>query len=403
MRESFDGVLIAGAGPVGLTLAIHLGAEGVPVLVVEAGSEPSREARASTFHAATLELLDVLGLAAPLVEQGLIARTFQYRDREEGVIAELDMGVLAADTRFPYRLQLNQSALVSLILERLEEYPSVTVEFGTELVAADPAEGHVGIELLDTSGHRQTINSSYLVGADGAWSRVRTSLGIAFEGITYPERYLVAATSLDLLSLIGDLSYVNYVGDPEQWYVLLATPQGWRVLFPVPADVTDEDVTDEARVQELLRGVVDIGSPWPIQYKQLYRVHQRLASTFNQGRVCLAGDAAHINNPLGGMGMNSGIHDAVELSRSLAACVRDGHDPTILERYATRRRRVSSEHVNRRTDRNWSNLREGDPRIRDQQHAYWRSLKETPQREREYLREASMLTTMPSLDREARP
>ncbi len=393
--EQFDGVLIAGAGPVGLTAALRLAQAGVPVRVYEAADALNREARASTFHAPTLEMLDTLGLADDLVSRGLVAPTYQFRDRELGCIVELDMSVLEDDTKFPFRLQLNQGALADLAHQRLAEMDGVEVLFDTKVtgVTLEGADAVV-LETTDKDGRAHSVRAPYLIGADGSRSAVRSALGIDFEGVTYPDRYLVAATSMDLMEHIPDLAYVNYVGDPDQWYVLLATPDGWRVLFPVAMDVPDEEVAAEGRVQDLLKDVIDLGGPWPLLYKQLYKVHQRLASTFRVGRVCLAGDSAHINNPLGGMGMNSGIHDAYELSGRLLALYRDGHDEASLEAYGERRRRIAGEYVNRDTDKNWSQLREKDPEVRARQHERWRGLKESPVQEREFLLRSSMLESV---------
>jgi len=398
LTDTFDGVIIAGAGPVGLTAALRLGEAGVPVRVMEEADALSQQARASTFHAATLEMLEPLGLTDPLIERGLIARTFQYRDRHQGLIVELDMSVLEDDTRYPFRLQVDQSVMAELIEQRLAAMDHVRVEFGTRVQDAEVTDDVATFETRHRDGSRARVEAPYAIGADGSRSAVRGALGTEFDGLTYPDRYLVAATSLDLKELIPDLAYVNYIGDPQQWYVLLATPKGWRVLFPVPMDVPDEQVTASARVQSLLRGVVDLGEPWPVLYKQLYKVHQRLARSFTAGRICLAGDAAHINNPLGGMGMNSGIHDAVELSGRLITLLRDGHDPASLEDYSRRRRRIAGEYVNRQTHTNYSNLREDDPELRARQHAYWRSLKADAESERQYLLGASMLASVRELD-----
>ena len=392
--EEFDGVVIAGAGPAGLTAALRLAQAGVPVRIYEAADALSREARASTFHASSLEMLDTMGLSDELLDRGLVAPTYQFRDRREGCIVELDMSVLADETRFPFRLQLNQGVLAELIKERLAGFDDAEVRFETRVTGVEVEDVAAVLSVESSDGARSAVRAPYVIAADGSHSSIRNALGIPFEGVTYPDRYLVAATAMDLKQHIPDLAYVNYVGDPEQWYVLLATPDGWRVLFPVAMDVPDEEVAEESRVQELLRGVIDLGQPWPLEYKQLYKVHQRIAATYRVGRVCLAGDAAHLNNPLGGMGMNSGIHDAFELSGRLIRMWREGHDDASLADYAERRRAITAEYVNRDTDKNWSQLRESDPDVRRQQHERWRAIKASPEVEKEFLLRASMLTSV---------
>lgn len=350
-------VLIIGAGPVGLVAAAALVREGIPVLVLEAGPTISTEMRASTFHAPTLDMLDDLGAAPEMIRQGLKGPILQYRQRDHSLIAEFDFGILADVTRHPFRLQCEQFKLTRILHDLLQTRPGYAIRFNAQVTDAIDHGDHVEAVLED--GTR--VQGSYIIGADGARSAVRKSAGIEFEGFTWPERFLVLSTEFDFASIIPGLADVSYYADPEEWFFLLRVPGVWRAMFPVAAEVPDEETeTDEfarARFARILAGRDD----YPLKHRTLYRVHQRVASTFRKGRLLLAGDAAHINNPLGGMGLNGGVHDAVNLVEKLARVIRGEADEAVLDRYDRQRRGVTVEHVQRQTIQNKKNLEAKTP------------------------------------------
>ncbi len=372
-------VVVAGAGPVGLTVAWMLAGAGMEVVVCERGDGVSTESRASTFHPSTLELLDDLGLTDELLALGLVARTFQYRDRRQGVIAELDLGLLAGDVRFPFRVQLEQSVLCRILRDRLAGMDNCDLRFGHEVRGVDG-------DVLQTSAG--PVPFTWLVGADGAHSAVRATMDVAFEGFTFDERFLVVSTTHELAPHFPGLAYVNYVSDPEEWLVLLRTPNHWRILFPLDLE---EDEDAEGRVARLLPGV-DV----PIAHTTCYRIHQRVASAYRQGRTVLAGDAAHLNNPLGGMGMNSGLHDAVALGRRLVAMGRGERGEEALDEYAALRREVSVDIVDAQTRKNFATLANPDPAGRAAALEELREIAADPERARQYMLRTSLVSTMRS-------
>ncbi len=349
--------MVVGAGPVGTVAALTLARAGHAVVLLEKGVELSAESRASTFHPSTLELLSDLGIADEVVDNGLEAPRTQFRDRSAGPIATFDLGVLGAETRFPFRVQLEQSKFTPLVLQRLGEAPGrVDVRFGHRVHRASTDGSHAEL-VVGTADELFTLRCPWVIAADGAHSPVRDSLGITLDGDTYPERFLVVSVEDDLSELIDDIEYVNYVADPDEWLVLLRTPDHWRVLFPI-AD-PDEDVTTVEAIQARLDLVADPGRRWSVLAHSIYVVARRVASSMRQGRVVLAGDAAHQNSPLGGMGMNSGIHDAISAGRRLAR-VLDGEDDGLLDEYDRRRRQVAVSYVQADSHANWLALREPD-------------------------------------------
>ncbi|MFC4121615.1 FAD-dependent oxidoreductase [Nonomuraea zeae] len=371
-------VLVAGAGPVGLAAALTLARGGVPVTVLEAGIGLAAESRASTFHPPTLEMLAALGVLDDLMALGLTASTFQYRDRRGGPIATLDLRVLSGDTPYPFRVQCEQSKLTPILHERVLRHGG-EVLFGQEIADVSPHAGGV----LATTVRGERFTGDWLIGADGAHSAVRRSLGIPFEGITYPERFLVASVHEDLEALLPGIAPINYVFDPEEWLVLLRTPDHWRVLLPTPDGTTDEE--ELAALPGRLRAVADPGRDWEVAHASLYRVHQRVAARFLDGRVLLAGDAAHVNNPLGGLGMNSGIHDAVLMATALAS----GSPPGAV---AARRREVALGHVQAISHGNWERMR--SPGRASGRHDELRALAADPGAARTYLLRACLISSL---------
>jgi len=386
-------VLIVGAGPVGLVSALVLGRAGISVTVLEQSAQLNMDLRASTFHPPTLDMLAPLGLTDALVAQGLVARYTQQRDPREGVVAEFDMQLLAGDTDHPFRLQCEQWKLTQLIAEQLKALPHVTLLFNAKVSHLTQTDDQVQVQ-VDQGGESQHLKADYVIGADGAWSAVRRSLGIEFEGFTYPERFLVISTDFEFADHLPRLSYVNYCSDPEEWCVLLRVPTLWRVLFPTRPEESDEAVLSDASVQRRLQQLLPQDKPYPTSHRTLYKVHQRVAEKFRHGRVLLAGDAAHINNPLGGMGMNGGVHDAFNLSDKLLAVLRGESAVDVLERYERQRRTIAIEYINASTARNKREIEERDPKIRQQTQDELRATAANPVTARAYLRKTSMLDAL---------
>jgi 3-(3-hydroxy-phenyl)propionate hydroxylase len=386
-------VIIAGAGPVGLVAAAYLAGRGVPVLVLEGGSELSLESRASTFHPPTLDMLDAIGAARPLIAQGLIAPTLQYRTKRDGRIARFDFGGIADVTAHPYRLQAEQFKLTRIVHERYRSHPLFAIEFASPVAAVRQTADQVLVRIGDAAGGRE-IAGRWLIGADGARSAVRRSLGIEFEGFTWPERFLVVSTPFDFCGVIPDLAPVSYIADPEQWHFLLQIPGLWRVMFPVPPEVDDERALEADYIARQMAGIVPGIARYEVTHRTLYRVHQRVAKRFRQGRVFLAGDAAHVNNPLGGMGMNGGIHDAVNITERLARVWHGESSEDELGRYERQRRGITVEYMQTQTIQNKQNLEARDPAEHAAFKTRLREIAANPQRSREYLMGLSMIASL---------
>ncbi|MBC7522206.1 MAG: FAD-dependent monooxygenase [Sandarakinorhabdus sp.] len=352
-------VVIIGAGPVGCVAAYYLARHGLNVVLVEQGPDCAQDLRASTFHPPTLEMLDTLGLAQPLIEKGLKAPIYHWRERSTGNVFEFDLSEIAGETKFPFRVQCEQYHLARMLAQKLEEEPNARVLFSHRMLGY--VETDSGIEVsLESPYAIETIKADYLIGADGANSVVRKLIGVEFDGFTYPEKFLCLTTKEPLEDHLPNLALVNYVSDPKEWTVLLRVPSLWRVLVPANPDDADEDLLSDKKKEQVFGGL--IGKPEVVTgHRTIYRVHQRVAKSFRKGRVCIIGDAAHLNNPLGGFGMNSGIHDAFSLCPKLVSILKDGAEAEpLLDRFDRTRQRQTHEFVQSQTKINMEFMRGGE-------------------------------------------
>ena len=384
-----DRVLIAGAGPVGLVAAANLVRHGVPVTVLEANSGLSDESRASTFHPPTLDMLERLGVSKPLIAEGLIAPQFQYRSKRNGLIAQFDFQAIADATAHPFRLQCEQSRLTRILLDGLSGQPNFDIVFSSKVCGVSKAAGGVDLA-VERNGRSETERGRFLIGADGARSETRNALAIAFEGFTWPERFLVVSTPFDFHTVIDDLVCVNYVADPQRWHFLLQIPGLWRIMFPIAAHESDVLALSPEFAQSLMGQLVPGIARYEIAHTTLYRVHQRVAETFRKGRAFLIGDAAHINNPLGGMGMNGGVHDAINLTDRLTEIWHGRKGVAELDRFDLQRRLVTKEYVERQSIQNKKNMESEGTEFRDRLVRIAADAQQT----REYLLAVSMISSL---------
>ena len=303
-------VLIAGAGPVGAVAAYYLAQNGIDVIVMEAAASCEEDLRASTLHPPTLSMLNQLGIMDKLGPQGLKAPVYQHRRRKTDECLSFDLDELKGEVEFPYRLQCEQYKLARLLTTALDEHPNAEVNFQHRVLAFDQDDDKV-IVTVETPYTVKKYQADYLIAADGANSIIRKWLEVEFAGFTYPEKFLTLSTTTPLEDYFHNLSYVNYISDPKEWLVLLRVPSVWRVLVPIFKNVGDKEILSDEYKNKVFDGILGDIAP------TILDLIREPVDCWRDGSAILIGDAAHLNNPLGGLGMNSGIHDAWNLCEKL--------------------------------------------------------------------------------------
>ncbi len=382
-------VVIAGAGPVGLTAALLLGSKGIRVTVLESATKLSEELRASTWHPPTLDMLAPYGITARMLADGLICPSWQIRMHPSGERAVFDLSILKDDTGHPYRLQYEQAKYCHVIYDALAALPNVAVLFSTAVTGLEQTADAVNV-LAAASDQDLVLTADYLIGADGARSVVRKSLDIELSGDIYPETTILATTHFQFQERLEGLSNVTYCWKPEGTFSLLRLPGVWRAsLYPREGQSVEQALTEEG-LADLLSDIVPDARIDVLETRP-YRIHRRLASAYRKGRVFLAGDAAHLNSPSGGMGMNGGLHDVFNLTGKLIAVLQGGADETVLDRYERQRRPIAEEEIIQQAHRNRTRMQERDPQRRRTMLADLQNTIADPVKLKAYLLKSSMI------------
>jgi 3-(3-hydroxy-phenyl)propionate hydroxylase len=279
--------------------------------------------------------------------------------------------------------------LTELLAEKLARHPNCKLYFGAALQTVAVEADRVRIHYVHAGAHHEAV-CAWLIAADGASSQVRKSLNLAFDGQIFPKTSITLVLDHPFEEDISNLLGVNYVWLPDRHYSLMRLRDTWRFTY----SPEQEQDTDTALSDTIARAHIARVSPRAIDTtilsRNYYTLHQRCLDRFCHGHVVFVGDAAHLNSPAGGMGMNSGIHDARSLADHLIP-VLQGEDPTLLERYDRRRRTIALEEVQRLSAKNYARHRETQA---DKRRVIWEELQETvndPVKQRDYLLDAAMI------------
>lgn len=393
MKVTKTSVVIAGAGPVGSVAAYYLASKNIDVVLLESGIDNAQDLRASTFHPPTLEMLDELGIADKLIKRGLKAPVYHFRERSSGEVIDFDLSEISDATKFPFRIQCEQYHLSRMLSDALLDMPTADIRFNHRVVGFHQNNDEVEVYAENPQEITQ-INADFLIGADGANSIIRKWLETEFIGFTYPEKFLCFSTETPLEERISNLSYVNYVSDPDEWMVLLRVPSLWRVLVPADNDQEDSELLSEEKKNGVFDRLIGGGADVQTKHRTIYRVHQRVAKKFVHDRVIIIGDAAHLNNPIGGFGMNSGIHDAFNLCDKLTKIYQSGDADSLLGTFERQRYKTTHDFIQAQTIRNMDYLKQGADGQHQIRKAEMTKNHDDPDLRRQFLLRQSMIESL---------
>jgi 3-(3-hydroxy-phenyl)propionate hydroxylase len=382
-----------------MVCALALNRSGVPVTVFEQEPAPVEDQRAASLHPSTLEMLDQLGVTEKIIPLGLISTAYRFHDRvSQSVVAEFDLGLMRDEYRFPFVLQYEQYKLTASIAAEYANSGDFDVRFSHCVVGLAQTSDGVEVEVRSPQGVER-VHADYVIGCDGGRSVVRKLAGIEFEGFTYPERFIKIATSFDFGVANPKVAFRNYFSDPNEWCNLFKVqgkrPPGlWRAIMPIQPDETDEIALSPERIEERLQMFFPNSGRYEVEYVNVYGAHQCVAATLRNGRVLLAGDSAHVNNPIGGMGMNGGIHDGVNLAGKLARVIRGEASDELLDLYSRQRRHAAVKYVQAQTIANKRLMEERDPTVRKRNFDELRRTADNPETAKAYMRRAALTDSL---------
>ena len=331
-----DQVIIVGAGPVGLCTGLLLALRGVPFVIFENDGGLSTEPKAGTMLPSSLEIFSQLGIIDDFLADGLRCGTVDFLDRRsKRIITRMQVHELATETRNPILLNIAQSETERILYSALcaggfED----RIRFNHTVTEVRQDDAGVRVTVEDGSGKARHYTGSYALGCDGARSVVREAMGVEFTGRTHPELFALFNVAFDTPAADAVRAPATAVFDPDEWMILVRLKEFWRVVWPQPAGREEPNEDD---LRERLRFAFGTDHPFEIVGRATYRVHHRYAEHFCNGRFFVLGDAAHLMTPIGGLGMNTGLQDAGNLSWKLAMVLKGQADPSLLDTYERER------------------------------------------------------------------
>jgi 3-(3-hydroxy-phenyl)propionate hydroxylase len=394
-------IIVVGAGPVGIVCALALNKRGVPVTVFEQEPAPVKDQRAASIHPPTLEMLDEIGVTSRILDKGLVSSKYRYHDRLDGsVVAEFDLDQMRDEFRFPFVLQYEQYKLTADIFAEYADGFDFDVRFSHKVTSLSQDANGVTVEVSSPNGVERH-QADYIIGCDGGRSTVRRLANIEFKGFRYPEKFIKIATTFDFADVNPKLVFRNYFSHPDEWCNLFKVrgerePGLWRAIFPTRSDEADEEALAPDRIETRLQRFFPKSGTYEVEYVNVYSVAQCVAETFRMGRVLLAGDSAHVNNPIGGMGMNGGIHDGLNLAEKLAAVTQGELGDEVLDHYDRQRRHAAVTYVQAQTIANKKMMEEQDPAVRAKNLEELKRTAENSASAKAYMRRAALLESLKS-------
>ena len=330
-------ILIVGAGPSGLALAVELKRRGVNAVIVDQQPAGVNTSRACVVHARTMEVLEPIGVTRDLLAEGIKVPIFRIRDRDRPLLT-VDFSEIPSFYRFT--LMIPQNRVEQILLQHLESL-GCNVMRPCKLIRYTTSPSRVEAQ-IQVNGSDQSIRAQWLIGCDGMHSSVREQSGIAFSGGEYQASFVLADVRMD-----WPLS--------REEVTLFYSPKGLVVVAPLPGErfriVATVDEAPDVPSLEFMQAILDARGPstspgrlHDVAWSSRFHIHHRLARTPRKGRVLLCGDAAHVHSPAGGQGMNTGIQDSISLAEALTSTLRDG-DEALLDAWAAQRHRVASDVV----------------------------------------------------------
>jgi 3-(3-hydroxy-phenyl)propionate hydroxylase len=382
-----------------MVCALALNRAGIAVTVLEQEPSPVEDQRAASLHPSTLEMLAALDVTEKILPLGLVSSAYRFHDRvSHSVVAEFDLTLMRDEFRYPFVLQYEQYKLTASIAAEYGNADDFDVRFSHPVTGLSQSSDGVEVAYNSPAGLERML-ADYVIGCDGGRSTVRRVAGIEFDGFTYPERFIKTATSFDFGTVNPKVAYRNYFSDPVEWCNLFKVqgkrPPGlWRAIFPIPPDESDETALTPERIEARLQKFFPKSGRYDVEYVNVYGAHQRVAASFRSGRVLLAGDAAHVNNPIGGMGMNGGIHDGIDLAGKLARVVHGEAGDELLDLYSRQRRHAAVKYVQAQTIANKRIMEERDPAVRKKNFDELRRTADNPETARAYMRRAALYDSL---------